>query len=74
MRTDTVEVIRNREADAEPRTLIGWHMPFAGVRYYKLLTDVDVALGRGRAEHVGWRPDGVVESVESADAREAVVA
>ena len=68
MRTDTVEVIRNREADAEPRTLIGWHMPFAGVRYYKVLTDVDVALGRGRVEHVGWRRDGVTESVEEREA------
>ena len=68
MRTDTVEVIRNREADAEPRTLIGWHMPFAGVRYYKVLTDVDVALGRGKVEHVGWRRDGAAESVEEREA------
>ena len=37
-------VIRSRRPDAEPVVLMGSFMPFAGVRYYKLLTNVDAAL------------------------------
>ena len=53
--TIPANVIRNREPDAKPTPLMGWYMPLAGVRYYKILTDVDVALGNGRIGSVGWR-------------------
>lgn len=49
------KIIRNREPDAEPVALMGSFMPFAGVRYYKRLTDVDAALGNARIGSVGWR-------------------
>ena len=47
-------VIRSRRPDAEPVVLMGSFMPFAGVRYYKLLTNVDAALGQstGRVSRV----------------------
>ena len=47
--------IRNRKPDAEPVVLMGSFMPFAGVRYYKILTNVDVVLGRAQIGSVGWR-------------------
>ena len=50
-------VIRNREPDAEPVVLMGSFMPFAGVRYYKLLTNVDAALGKAQIGSVGWRAE-----------------
>lgn len=62
--TIPANVIRNREPDAKPTPLMGWYMPLAGVRYYKILTDVDAALGNARIGSVGWRegapavPDG----------------
>ena len=59
--TIPANVIRNREPDAKPTPLMGWYMPLAGVRYYRILTDVDAALGNARIGSVGWRgdaPDG----------------
>ena len=53
--TIPADVIRNREPDAKPTPLMGWYMPLAGVRYYRFMTDVDVALGNGRIGSVGWR-------------------
>ncbi len=50
-------VIRSRRPDAEPVKLMGSFMPFAGVRYYKLLTNVDAALGQARIGSVGWRDE-----------------
>ena len=50
-------VIRSRRPDAEPVKLMGSFMPFAGVRYYKLLTNVDAALGDARIGSVGWRSE-----------------
>ena len=50
-------IIRSRRPDAEPVVLMGSFMPFAGVRYYKLLTNVDAALGKARAGSVGWRAE-----------------
>ena len=50
-------VIRSRRPDAEPVVLMGSFMPFAGVRYYKLLTNVDAALGQARIGSVGWRSE-----------------
>ncbi len=53
-------VIRSRRPDAEPVKLMGSFMPFAGVRYYKLLTNVDAALGDARIGSVGWRSEQTV--------------
>ena len=53
--TIPANVIRNRRPDAKPTPLMGWYMPLAGVRYYKMMTDVDAALGNGRIGSVGWR-------------------
>lgn len=53
--TIPANVIRNRQPDAKPTPLMGWYMPMAGVRYYKMMTDVDAALGNGRIGSVGWR-------------------
>ena len=83
--TIPANVIRNREPDAKPTPLMGWYMPLAGVRYYKILTDVDVALGNGRIGSVGWRdaaPDparadaapNAVETTPAPEVREAVPA
>ena len=36
--------------------LWGSYMPFAGVRYYAILDEHDVAEGRNRIGAVGWRP------------------
>ena len=82
--TIPANVIRNREPDAKPTPLMGWYMPLAGVRYYKILTDVDVALGNGRIGSVGWRdaaPDpapaaaapNAVEATPATEVREAAV-
>ena len=59
--TIPANVIRNRKPDAKPTPLMGWYMPLAGVRYYRILTDVGAALGNARIGSVGWRaaaPDG----------------
>ena len=80
--TIPANVIRNREPDAKPTPLMGWYMPLAGVRYYKILTDVDVALGNGRIGSVGWRDaapvraaaaPNAVETTPSPEVREAAV-
>ena len=71
------KIIRNREPDAEPVALMGSFMPFAGVRYYKRLTDVDVALGNARIGSVGWRskhPATGRRESDRAAPREAVTA
>ena len=65
-------VIRSRRPDAEPVVLMGSFMPFAGVRYYKLLTNVDAALGKARIGSVGWRAEQSV--TELSTEREAVTA
>ncbi len=65
-------VIRSRRPDAEPVRLMGSFMPFAGVRYYKLLTNVDAALGQARIGSVGWRSEQTA-SKQSTE-REAVTA
>ena len=44
-----------RELDAPVKTYLGHYSPYPGVKYYKLLTDVDLALGRGKIGPVGWR-------------------
>jgi len=80
--TIPANVIRNREPDAKPTPLMGWYMPLAGVRYYKILTDVDVALGNGRIGSVGWRDaaharaaaaPNAVETPTAPEVREAAV-
>ena len=63
-------VIRSRRPDAEPVVLMGSFMPFAGVRYYKLITNVDAALGKARIGSVGWRSEQ--PATEQAAPREAV--
>ncbi len=65
-------IIRNRRPDAEPVVLMGSFMPFAGVRYYKLLTNVDAALGNARIGSVGWRWEQAAN--EQGAEREAVTA
>ena len=65
-------VIRSRRPDAEPVALMGSFMPFVGVRYYKLLTNVDAALGKARIESVGWRAEQ--PATERDAEREAVTA
>ena len=65
-------IIRSRRPDAEPVVLMGSFMPFAGVRYYKLLTNVDAALGQTRIGSVGWRSEQTA-SKQGAE-REAVTA
>ena len=66
--TIPANVIRNREPDAKPTPLMGWYMPLAGVRYYKILTDVDVALGNGRIGSVGWRDDAPARAAAAPNA------
>ena len=61
--TIPANVIRNRQPDAKPTPLMGWYMPLAGVRYYKMMTDVDSALGNGRIGSVGWR-DAAIPKAE----------
>ena len=68
--TIPANVIRNREPDAKPTPLMGWYMPLAGVRYYKILTDVDVALGNGRIGSVGWRDAAPVRAAAAPNAVE----
>ena len=71
------KIIRNREPDAEPVALMGSFMPFAGVRYYKRLTDVDAALGNARIGSVGWRsrqPASERPETDKTAPREAVTA
>ena len=63
-------VIRSRRPDAEPVVLMGSFMPFAGVRYYKLITNVDAALGKARIGSVGWRSEQ--SATKQAAPREAV--
>ena len=63
-------VIRSRRPDAEPVVLMGSFMPFAGVRYYKLIMNVDAALGKARIGSVGWRSEQ--SATEQAEPREAV--
>ena len=70
--TIPANVIRNREPDAKPTPLMGWYMPLAGVRYYKILTDVDAALGNARIGSVGWREGA--PAIPDADAPSAVEA
>ena len=65
-------VIRSRRPDAEPVVLMGSFMPFAGVRYYKLLTNVDAALGKARIGSVGWRAEQ--SATQQSTEREAVTA
>ena len=67
-------ISRNRKPDAGPARLMGWYMPMAGVRYYKILTDVDVALGYGRIESVGWRGGNGERPPPAPKRREAVAA
>ena len=66
----TTNIIRSPRPDAEPVVLMGSFMPFAGVRYYKLLTNVDAALGKTRIGSVGWRSEQ--PATEQAAPREAV--
>ena len=72
--TIPANVIRNREPDAKPTPLMGWYMPLAGVRYYKILTDVDVALGNGRIGSVGWRDAEPVRAAAAPNAVETTTA
>ena len=65
-------IIRSRRPDAEPVVLMGSFMPFAGVRYYKLLTNVDAALGNAKIGSVGWRAEQ--STTEQSAPREAVTA
>ena len=37
------------------RTYLGSYMPFAGIRYYGMFTDRDIAVGRISIGPVGWR-------------------
>jgi|AP95_1055475.scaffolds.fasta_scaffold75098_2 hypothetical protein len=43
-----------REPDAPVKIYLGEYSPFTGVKYYKLITDVDLALGRAKTGPVGW--------------------
>ena len=72
--TIPANVIRNREPDAKPTPLMGWYMPLAGVRYYKILTDVDVALGNGRIGSVGWRDAAPIRDAAALNAVETTTA
>ena len=72
--TIPANVIRNREPDAKPTPLMGWYMPLAGVRYYKILTDVDAALGNARIGSVGWRDAAPAIPDADGDAPKAVEA
>ena len=72
--TIPANVIRNREPDAKPIPLMGWYMPLAGVRYYKILTDVDVALGNGRIGSVGWRDAAPARAAAAPNAVETTTA
>ncbi len=65
---------RERNPDDAPITLIGSYMPFAGVRYYKMLTDVDIALGGGRIESVGWRAERQTSEPQTASPPAASIA
>jgi hypothetical protein len=55
---------------AEPKVYLGSYMPFAGVKYYGLFDEEDVAEGRTHIGAVGWRR---AESA-SAESREPVAA
>ncbi len=68
MATIPAEVIRNRKPDAAPTPLMGWYMPFAGVRYYKRMTNVDVALGDCLIGSVGWRAERPAEDTAPREA------
>jgi hypothetical protein len=43
-----------REPDAPVKAYLGDYSPFTGAKYYKLITDVDLALGRAKIGPVGW--------------------
>jgi hypothetical protein len=43
-----------RKPDAPIKAYLGDYSPFTGVKYYKLITDVDLALGRAKTGPVGW--------------------
>ena len=49
---------RRGETKPAPKVFFGSYMPFAGVRYYTLLDEHDVAKRRNRIGAVGWNRDG----------------
>ena len=55
-----------REPDAPVKTYMRYYIPFAGVKYYRLLTDIDLALG-GALRHP-WSnlmPDDIASGLPS---------
>ena len=54
---------------AETRIMLGNYMPLAGVRYYAIFGEDDLALGNVKVGVVGWRdPDRVREKKTLKDA------
>lgn len=60
---------------AAAKIFLGYYMPFAGVKYYRIFDERDVAEGRHRIGAVGWRlappPD---EAASEAEGRRALAA
>lgn len=45
---------KKRKGKLEPKVFFGSYMPFAGVKYYTILNERDVARRRHRIGPVGW--------------------
>ena len=43
----------------QPRHVLGSYSPFVGVRYYRVLDDLDVSEGRNKIGAVGWRVESM---------------
>ena len=52
---EVLTLARENTAKRVSRTYLGSYMPFAGVRYYGIFTDRDIATGRVGIGPVGWR-------------------
>ena len=49
--------VRPLEHATVHKTYLGNYMPFAGVKYYGIFTDRDIAEGRTKIGPVGWRSE-----------------
>lgn len=60
---EALTLVREHTAEREAttkrvlRTYLGSYMPFAGVKYYGIFTDRDIAEGRTKIGPVGWHTE-----------------
>lgn len=53
--------MEEQESERDPPAFWGSYMPFAGVRYFTILSEENIADGKDRIAAIGWRlPKSVV--------------